>query len=153
MAKMIPGTWSESYIAGSEMVINTALDNTIGGTWYVLLGSSISFLIAGIINNFANWFIGSCVLKNSESFTSYALQTYISTGLGQFIDNLTFSVLVSHKFFGWSLLQCVGCALTGCVVELLYQIIFSPVGYKVYLSWKKDGVGKEYLERFGGDGQ
>lgn len=151
VAAKIPGVWGESFVEGSEAVINTAMDNTIGGTWYVLLGSSISFLVSGVVNNSTNWFIGKCLMKNSEGFGTYAVQTYVSTALGQFVDNLTFALLVSYKFFGWTLAQCIGCALAGCLVELLYQIVFSPVGYKVYLGWKKDGVGREYLERFGGE--
>ena len=37
LGSLIPGIWGESYVDGSETVINTALNHTFGGTWYVLL--------------------------------------------------------------------------------------------------------------------
>ena len=38
------------------------------------------------------------------------------------------------------------CALTGAIVELIMEIIFSPIGYKITRKWKEENVGKEYLE-------
>lgn len=40
IVSVIPGVWGESFVEGSENIINSALDNTFGGTWYVVLGSS-----------------------------------------------------------------------------------------------------------------
>ena len=40
---------AQSFVEGSETVINTALDYTFGGTWYVLLGSSIAFLVSALV--------------------------------------------------------------------------------------------------------
>ena len=37
------------------------------------------------------------------------------------------------------------CAATGAVVELLCEVIFSPLGYRIVKKWKKDEVGKEYF--------
>ena len=54
IASRIPGVWGESFVEGSEGVINTALDRTFGGTWYILLGSSIAFLVSAFINSFLN---------------------------------------------------------------------------------------------------
>ncbi len=58
IASMIPGSWGESYVAGSEALLNSALDNTFGGTWYVLAGSTAAFLLSSVVNNFVNWGIG-----------------------------------------------------------------------------------------------
>ena len=33
----------------------TALNGILGGTWFILLGSTIAFLTSAIINNFMNW--------------------------------------------------------------------------------------------------
>jgi hypothetical protein len=38
------------------------------------------------------------------------------------------------------------CALTGAVAELILEIVFSPLGYKITQKWKNDGVGKDYLD-------
>jgi hypothetical protein len=47
--------------------------------------------------------------------------------------------------FSWSFIQCVMCALTGAVAELIMEIIFSPFGYKIVSKWKNENVGKEYF--------
>lgn len=146
----IPGTWGESYIEGSEQVINTALNNTIAGTWYVLLGSTIAFAASSIVNALLNVLIGKTINKKHKSkvgtFLEYAARSYGSTIAAQFIDNLIFALLVSHVFFGWTLLQCFMCALTGAVVELIFEIVFSPLGYAVSRRWTRHGVGAEYFK-------
>ena len=147
IASLIPGVWGESYVDGSETVINTALDHTFGGTWYILLGSTIAFLISAIVNNFLNWYIGK-LFKKDQGFAIYACRTYISTGIGQFVDNLVFALIVSHTFFGWTLTQCIYCAFAGAIFELLSEVIFSPIGYRVSTRWKEDGVGQEYLDKY-----
>ena len=78
--------------------------------------------------------------------------------IGQFLDNLIFSVIVFMIFapiywdgFNWTLIQCVMCALTGALCELIMEIIFSPFGYKIIKKWKKEAVGKEYLDFLKGE--
>lgn len=146
LASLIPGMWGEAYVEGSESVIVNALDHTFGGTWYVLLGSTIAFIVSAIINNLLNAAVGRVFRKNPDGFGAYACRSYVSTAVAQFTDNLVFALLVSHFFFGWILLQCITCAITGMVVELLCEVVFSPVGYKVSRKWKKDNVGRKYLE-------
>lgn len=146
IAGSIPGIWGESYVEGSETIINSALDHTFSGTWYVLLGSTTAFIISAVVNNFLNYLIGKLINKNSDSFLAYAVRTYISTAVGQFADNLVFALIVSHIFFGWSMLQCITCSVTGMIVELLCEVIFSPIGFSVCKKWKKDNIGKEYFE-------
>ena len=34
-------------------------------------------------------------------------------------------------------------------MELLGEVILSPVGYRASHNWKKDGVGREYLKYIG----
>ena len=130
LASLIPGVWGESFVAGSESVINGALNNTFGGTWFIILGSSIAFVVSAILNNFLNYGIGK-LLKRDTGFGVFAVRSYVSTFLAQFADNLIFALLVSKIFFGWTLLQCFTCALTGAVMELLFEVVFSPFGYRV----------------------
>ena len=138
LGSLIPGVWGEAN--GSE-----SLDATFGGTWYVVLGSTVAFLASAIVNNFSNFGIGKLFKKHPDGLTAYILRTYVSTAIGQFVDNLTFALIVSHFFFGWTLLQCVTCALTGMVVELLCELIFLYPGYAITRRWKKNAVGEEYL--------
>ena len=146
VGSLIPGVWGASFVEGSEGVINTALDQTFGGTWYVLLGSSVAFVVSAAVNNFANRAIGRLFRRNPDGRAAYICRSYLSTALGQFVDNIVFALIVSHVFFGWSLLQCLTCALTGMLVELLCEIIFSEAGFALTKRWKKQGVGKSYLE-------
>ena len=130
LASLIPGVWGESFVEGSEAVINGALNSTFGGTWFIILGSSIAFVASAILNNFLNYGIGR-LLKRETGFGVFAVRSYVSTFLAQFADNLIFALLVSQIFFGWTLLQYFTCALTGAVMELLFEVVFSPFGYRV----------------------
>ena len=130
LASKIDGVWGESFVEGSEALINGALNNTFGGTWFIILGSSIAFVASAVLNNFLNYGIGK-LFKQREDFGVFAARAYISTFLAQFTDNLVFALLVSKLFFGWTLVQCFTCALTGAVLELLFEVVFSPLGYRL----------------------
>ena len=143
VASRIPGDWGESFTEGSEALLNGALDRTFGGVWYVILGSSVAFAVSALVNNFLNYGIGR-LLGRDRGFGGFALRAYISTFLAQLADNLVFALLVSRLFFGWSLLQCFTCALTGAVLELLLEVLFSPLGYRVTRRMKgESGMGEE----------
>lgn len=132
----IDGTWGQFFELGEQEVVNEALDNTIGGTWYVVLGSAVAFVVSAVINNFTNFAIGKAFKRNPDGFGAYACRAYVSTAIAQFVDNLVFALIVSHFFFGWTVVQCLTCAATGMVVELLCEVIFSPLGY-LYLKRDK----------------
>ena len=130
----------------------TALNETLGGTWFILAGSTIAFIASAFINNFLNWTIGKAFKNNPDGKAAFAARTYISTFVGQFLDNFIFSVIVFVLFapifwdgFNWTVLQCAMCALTGAVAELIMEIIFSPIGYKIANKWRKQSVGQEYI--------
>lgn len=146
LGSIIPGMWGESFVDGSEGVINSALDGTFGGTWYVLLGSAVAFTVSAFVNNFSNYAVGKAFRKNPDGAPAYIARTYISTAIGQFCDNMVFALTVSHVFFGWTLLQCVTCAVTGMIAELLCEVLFSFFGFRLCKKWKEEGVGREYLE-------
>ena len=129
IASIMPGVWGESFVEGSAAIINTALDNTFGGTWFVILGSSIAYAVSAALNNFLNWGIGTKI--EDRGFGSFALRSYVSTFIAQFTDNITFALIVSRTFFGWTLLQCITCAITGAILELLFEVFFSPIGYRI----------------------
>ena len=112
--------------------------------FYILFGSTIAFIVSSVINAGLNHGIGK-MFKNKD-FKEYAARSYISTMIAQFVDNLIFALIVSVTFFGWNIVQVITCSLVGCIVELLCEIIFSPIGYKVCKRWEKENVGAEYLE-------
>lgn len=131
----------------------SAFNDIFGGTWFILLGSTIAFLLSACINNMLNWSIGKAFKKNPDGKLAYAMQAYISTFAAQFFDNFIFSIIVFVGFapifwdgFHWTVLQCAMCALTGALAELIMEIAFSPFGYRIVTRWKKNAVGKEYLD-------
>ncbi len=143
LGSLIPGSWSEG---GANLLINHALDKTFGGSWYVIFGSTLAFAVSAAVNNFTNFAVGKGFKKNPDGLLAYIIRAYVSTALGQFVDNLVFSLIVSRIFFGWSFIQCLGCAIAGMLAELLFEAVFSYFGYRICESFKKNGVGKEYLD-------
>lgn len=144
VVKHIPGNWGAFYDFGL-VEVNQALNNTFGGTWYVLFGSTVAFLASAVVNALLNAAIGRAT--TTSGFRHFALRSYVSTMLAQFVDNLIFALIVSYVFFGWSLQQVFFCSLAGCLMELLCEVVFSPVGYKVSKQWERDNVGSEYINR------
>ena len=131
----------------------TAFNSIFGGTWFILLGSTVAFLCSAVINNRLNWAIGKRLAYHSNDRLVYSIQTYVSTFVGQFCDNFIFSVIVFVGFapvywdgFHWTVLQCCMCAVTGAVAELIMEVIFSPIGYRIVSKWKANSIGQEYLE-------
>ena len=131
----------------------SSFDSIFGGTWFVLLGSTVAFLASAVINNTLNFTIGKAFRKNPDGRLAFAMRSYVSTFVGQFLDNFIFSIIVFVFFapifwngFSWTPLQCATCALTGAVAELIMEIAFSPIGYRITKKWKEQNIGKEYLE-------
>lgn len=127
-------------------------DRIFGGTWFILLGSTVAFLASAVINNLLNFAIGSAFKNNPDGKVAFAMRSYVSTFIGQFLDNLIFSLIVFVGFapifwdgFSWTPLQCTACALTGAVAELIMEILFSPIGYRITKKWKRLNVGEEYF--------
>lgn len=133
--------------------IYASFNSVFSCTWFVLLGSSVAFIAAGLINNFLNWGIGK-MFKKKDTRLEYVTRSYISTFVGQFADNLLFATIVfiifAPIYWGYSLtlLQCIGSATIGAVLELLMEVFFSPIGYSVTMRWKKEKVGEEYIRLY-----
>lgn len=144
-----PGMWGEFYsyvetnpdVAGA---VNAALNATFGGSWYVVFGSALAMFTSSGVNSFVNYAVSK--ITKATGFKSFAIRSYTSTAVAQFVDNFIFAVVVSHVFFGWTMTQVVVCSLTGAAMELLCEILISPIGYKMVCSWEKHDVGREYLE-------
>ena len=143
VVSIVPNNWSAFYDF-NDKIVNKAIDSTIGGTWYVVLGSMIAFAVSAIVNCIINELIGK--LSKQNSFKMYALRSYVSTAIGQFVDNMIFALLISHNFFGWTMTQCVMCSVVGAIFELFAEMIFSPWGYKVSKKWEQTGVGQNYID-------
>lgn len=143
LLSLAPGMWGEFYSTDSIQV-NNALNKTFGGSWYVVLGSATAFIISSVINAFLNDFIGKKI--SSEGFANFALRSFISTILAQYADNFIFATIVSKFFFGWTWTQVIVCSGIGALFELLAEVLFSGIGYKVVRNWEAENVGKEYFD-------
>lgn len=144
IAALIPGDWCLN-------------DYATGVNWWIIGASSAAFIVSGIVNSLTNWIIKKSFKKHPNSFIAYAVSSYGSTMLGQFIDNLVFALVFTYpaSLIGlWGMTAMSPLALfmfafTGAVAELICQIIFSPIGYKVAEKWRKDNIGQEYLQFIG----
>ena len=130
-AGTVNGEWGASYEYTGQ--INEALDSTIAGTWYVLLGSTIAFITSAVVHGVTSFTI-SKLFKDKESLKTYAVCSSVATSLGQFVDNFLFAFIVSRTFFGWNMLQCIMCSVSGMIVEFLLSFVFVPLGHKIYKS-------------------
>lgn len=131
IAALIPGDW----------MLN---DYGTGMNWWIIGASTAAFIASGVVNSVTHWAIEK-IFKDKHSFKSYAVSSYASTMLGQFVDNLVFALVFTVPAFGIGFLPTLMFALTGAVVELICQVVFSPVGYRVAEQWRKEGIGEEYI--------
>ena len=139
LLSLTPGHWGEYYsFLDSDPAVaqaaNLALNRTIGGSWYVVLGSALAMLVSSAVNSLSNHLIAKHLQRNN--YGSFALRSFVSTALAQFVDNLIFATVVSHIFFGWTWTQVLVCSLTGALMELLCEVVFSPLGYRMARQWE-----------------
>lgn len=150
LLSLTKGSWGESFNFGNNYseIINSSLNNTFGSSWFVVFGSSIAFLSSSIVNAFFNFFIGKKI-KNTlkeNTFKHFAVRSYISTFIAQFADNFIFAFIVSKTFFNWTWKQIIFCSILGASCELLCEIFFSGIGFKILKNWEKENVGSEYIK-------
>lgn len=125
----IPGNWGAYYEYNSE-IANNSLNYTMRGSWTIILSSALAFAISISFDSVLNYSIFNKF--KDKKIKGYILSNYISTGLSQFLDNIIFSELVSARLFGWSQLQCFVSALTTMVIELMFEVVFSIISYRIY---------------------
>ena len=144
----VPGIWASVFSApeGTGDAVNAALDGTFSSTWYIVVGSTIALCLGGLTNSIVNKLIGK--KADNGTFKGFAIRSYLSTAAGQFVDNIVFAFFVSYMFFGWSIPQVIGCSFFGMLLELVIEIVFSPLGYHVSKKWKDENVGSEYLRKY-----
>lgn len=126
-----------------------------GSVWFICLSSTAAFIISGVANSLIHAALGKLFRKNPDGKLAFFFRSYVSTFIGQFIDNFLFMFGV-YVLFGpaiWGIdalpiLTCVGTGVLGGLMELLVEVVFSPLGYITCRRWKAEGVGKEYIEKY-----
>ena len=146
----VPGIWASSYAFTSPEValaVNSSIDATFSSAWYIVLGSCAAMFLGGLVNSFMNHIVGAKV-DNQGTYTGFAIRSFVSTAAGQFVDNFVFALFVSFVFFGWTIQQVLVCSFMMMLLELAFEIVFSPLGYKLSKKWKKENVGSEYIDKY-----
>lgn len=146
----IPGIWAASFAGATEEIsvaINAGLDATFSSAWYIVIGSAVAMFLGGVVNSVMNHLVG-VKLDNQGTYKEFAIRSFVSTAAGQFVDNFVFAFFVSYIFFGWSIKQVFVCSFMMMLLELAFEIVFSPIGYSVAKMWKRDNVGHEYIEKY-----
>lgn len=132
----------------------TAFNSTFGCVWFIALSSTIAFVVSGIVNSLLNAAIGKLFKKNPDGKLAFFTRAYISTFIGQALDNFIFMAGVYYIFapIYWNMslpvLTCVGTAIVGGLLELLVEVVFSPIGYVASKRWAEEGVGQEYVDKY-----
>ncbi len=130
-----PGMWG-AYYATALPEVNAALNDTIGGSAWIVWASALAMLVSSLVNSAVNMSVAR--LLHKDNYATFAARSFLSTALAQFVDNLVFAFVVSVPLFGWNIRQAVMCSLTAAGFELLLEIAFSHVGYTMAKSWNKD---------------
>jgi len=130
----------------------SAFNSVLGGVWFITLSSIVAFVLSGVVNSLLNASIGK-LFKNKTSGVEFATRSFLSTFVGQAVDNFIFIagvyVIFAPKFWGMDplpIMTCVGTAIVGGFFELICEVITAPIGYKIVKNWERDGIGHEYIE-------
>jgi uncharacterized PurR-regulated membrane protein YhhQ (DUF165 family) len=146
----IPGVWASSYAYTDEFTVqavNMSIDSTFSAAWYIVLGSSAAMFLGGVVNSVMNHVVG-VKLDNQGTYAEFAIRSFVSTAVGQFVDNFVFGLFVSYFFFGWTMKQVIVCSIMMMLLELVFEIVFSPIGYGLSRKWKSERVGQAYIEKY-----
>lgn len=130
----------------------TAFNSVYSSVWFIVFGSTVAFVVSGVINSLLNAAIGKLFKKNPNSAIAYFLRSWVSTFIGQFIDNFLFLFIVYGIFapiyWGMSLpvTTCIVTGVIGGLFELGYQAVLSPLGLWIVRRWEKEKIGQEYID-------
>lgn len=149
-----PGLWWPAYLEDgtTNLAINEALNSVFAGSWAIVVGSALAMLLSSIVNAALNHTIGKAIHDDANTFGKFAIRSFISTGIAQWVDNLVFvlalGVLLYHNIPEYfSAANLIINPLIGMGFELLCEVVFSPIGFKISKGWAKEGVGQAYLDR------
>lgn len=132
----------------------SAFDTVFKSVWFITLGSMVAYIVSGIVNSLLNSAVGQLFKKNPDGKLAFFTRSYVSTFIGQWVDNFIFAFIVyficAPKFWGWGLpfATCIGSAFVGSILELLMEVFFSPIGYKMVKKWDEREVGIEWLDKY-----
>ncbi len=133
---------------------NSDIDIFLFSQWSILLASTIAFVISSLTNNYMNVFVGKKLALDPNKKKVFMIRSYVSTFLGQVVDNFIFVFLAFYLFpyipgavpVHWTIWQCIGASILCALIELLSEVVISPLGYRILRHWEEKDIGREYLE-------
>lgn len=134
LISLTPGMWGGYYATGLTEV-NNALNDTIGGSTWIVLGSAFAMAVSSAVNSLTNMAVAR--MMKSGGYREFAARSFISTAVSQFMDNFVFALVVSVPLFGWNFRQAVFCSITAAGFELLMEVLFSGIGYRLAEQWSE----------------
>lgn len=137
LVSLTPGMWGAYYSTGMPEV-NDALNRTVGGSSWIVLGSALAMTVSSVVNSLVNVAVGRFFVGGTGGYGQFAARSFTSTAVSQFVDNLVFALVVSLPLFGWSMRQVLFCSLTAAGFELLLEVCFSGIGYRLTKSLPKE---------------
>lgn len=148
-----PGLWWPAY--GEDGTINTsvneALCSVFSGSWAIVAGSAIAMLLSSLVNSTLNFAIGKLISDTDQtSYKKFAIRSFISTGVAQWVDNIVFVLILGWLLYHnipeyFSATNLIINPIIGMGFELICEVIFSPLGYKISKNWAEEQVGQNYL--------
>lgn len=116
----------------------SAFMEVLGGTWFIIISSTIAFLISSTLDSFMNYGIGK-LFKDPLSRGAVRCRSYVSTVISAIIDNLIFNIFAFMVFapifwngFHWTFVQCLCCSLLYGAIELAIEVVIFPLTYKLF---------------------
>jgi len=129
----------------------SAFNSVFASVWFIVLCSTVAFVVSGVVNSILNSIVGKIFVKNPDSGVAFFIRSYVSTFVGQFVDNFLFFgglyCIFAPIFWGFSypVWTALGTAVVGGFIELLVEVVFSPLGLHIVKRWDKEDVGREYI--------
>lgn len=147
---VVPGHWGPEYgadgLINEAPIIGSAINSVMGNVWYVILGSAVAAAVGLIVNGITQGLLLKKIeAKHGDRYWGFLAASAGSTMIGQIIDNMVFALLVSVHFFGWTWSQVLVCSLTGAIFELIIELLFSPLTYRISKNWKKNHIGERWI--------
>lgn len=132
----------------------TAYNSVYGAVWFIVLSSTLAFILSGVVNSLLNSALGKIMKSGDEAKpVEFYIRSFVSTFIGQVVDNFVFMWLLYSIFapIFWGIapmpiLTCLGTGILGGLIELLCEVILSPCGYVMVKNWEKNNIGHEYIE-------
>lgn len=150
---LTPGLWWPAYLENGtvDVGINEALNSVFAGSWQIVIGSALALLLSSIVNSTLNFIIGK-ISHDDVSYKKFALRSFVSTAAAQWVDNIVFVLALGVLLYSnipeyFSAANLIINPIIGMGFELICEVIFSPIGYRVSKRWATEGVGQAYLNR------